>query len=119
MVRYIPLVIDIMSEFCDMCDNLLDPVFYNDELNFKCVSCNTIYPSDASQSLRFERVKGQAVHDGIMDNAVDDAATLKAIIPCIQSKCKGRIVKQIRIGKSMLLYNICTTCRTSWLYQGK
>lgn len=127
MVKYILLITlqshsqktkKTMSEFCNMCDNLLSPVFYNDELNFKCLSCNIIYPSNEIQSLRFERIKGNDAHDGIMENAVEDPATMKALISCIQNKCKGGVVKQIRVGKNMHLYNICTTCKTSWLYQG-
>ena len=55
------------------------------------------------------------VYQKILDKAVDDPATIKARINCINKKCNNDIVKQVRIGDDMRLYNICTLCRVQWL----
>ncbi len=106
-----------MYKFCKNCDNCLDSNYYNDELTFKCKMCNVTYLPDDEDSLRYERLKETDVmiYEKILNKAVDDPATLKAYVKCINTKCPGKIVAQVRIGEDMHLYNICTVCRTQWL----
>jgi hypothetical protein len=54
------------------------------------------------------------IYSKILDNALKDPVTLKAKKDCINPKCKGKLVKQVRIGDEMLLYNICLKCETKW-----
>ncbi len=106
-----------MSKFCENCDNLLVANFFNDELNFQCVLCNTSYAPDDEDTLRFERIKESNVmiFEKILNKAVDDPATIKAYVKCIKTDCSGKIAKQVRVGDDMRLYNICMKCRTQWL----
>ena len=55
------------------------------------------------------------IFEKIINKAVDDPTTYKTYKKCINEKCKGKIVKQLPIGKDMHLYNICTTCKIQWL----
>jgi DNA-directed RNA polymerase subunit M/transcription elongation factor TFIIS len=106
--------------FCDTCDNLLVPKFINEELVFSCESCFIQYKSFPEDSLRKERIKEKDVmiYEKILNKAADDPATIKANVKCInvQKKCKSNIVKQVRIGDDMRLYNICVECKMQWLY---
>lgn len=106
-----------MSKFCSYCDNLLIPNFHNEELSFKCMMCNSAYASNDEDTLRYENIKENDVmiFEKILNKAVDDPVTIKARVKCIKTKCDGKIVKQVRIGEDMRLFNICTTCRSQWL----
>jgi DNA-directed RNA polymerase subunit M/transcription elongation factor TFIIS len=106
-----------MAKFCIYCDNLLIPNFHNEELSFKCMMCNTMYPPNDEDTLRYERIKENDVmiFEKILNKAVDDPATIKAYVKCIKTKCTGKIVKQVRIGDDLRLFNICTICRSQWL----
>jgi len=106
-----------MSKFCEICDNLLNANFYNDELNFKCEMCQISYKPNEYDTLRYERIKENDVmiFEKILNKAVDDPATIKSYVNCIKTDCSGKIVKQVRIGDDMRLYNICMVCRTQWL----
>lgn len=106
-----------MSKFCENCDNLLMPNFFNDELNFKCVLCNTAYAPVEEDTLRYERIKESdiMIFEKILNKAADDPATKKAYVKCIKTKCPGKIVGQVLLGDDMRLYNICTTCKSQWL----
>ncbi len=106
-----------MAKFCTSCDNLLIPAFINEELIFKCVTCNDIYPSDDNDTLRYERVKEGdiLIFEKILNNAGDDPVTIKARVNCINTQCSGKIVKQVRVGDDMKLFNICVVCKTQWL----
>lgn len=104
-------------KYCEHCDNRLRPNFNNDELTFKCQSCHLNYKSDPEDTLRRERTKESniMIYEKILNKAVADPATIKASLNCKDSKCKGDIVKQVRIGNDMRLYNICITCNFQWL----
>ncbi len=106
-----------MTKFCKNCDNLLVPNFENDKLVFMCMLCRTRYASEAEDTLRYEYVKydNVMVFEKILSKAVDDPAVMKAYVNCINDKCGGKIVKRVRIGEDMRLYNICISCRTQWL----
>jgi DNA-directed RNA polymerase subunit M/transcription elongation factor TFIIS len=106
-----------MAKFCDNCDNLLISNFYNDELSFKCILCNSSYSPDDEDTLRYERIKESDVmiFEKNLNKAVKDPATLKAYVNCIMPKCSGKLVKQVRIGENMRLYNICIECGAQWL----
>lgn len=106
-----------MSKFCEACDNLLQAYYNNDRINFRCVKCHLIYESDDKDTLRYEKIKESNVmiYEKILNKAVDDPATIKAYMKCVNDKCSGKIVKQVRLGDDMRLYNICTTCRSQWL----
>lgn len=105
-------------KFCSVCNNLLSAVFTNDKLTFNCDICHISYPSSPSDSLRKERIKESdiMIHKVNLNKAVDDPATMKAYVKCLDKKCKGDIVKQVRIGSDMRLYNICMTCKSQFLY---
>ncbi len=106
-----------MASFCTNCANLLIPSFYNDELNFKCVMCSEIYPPKPEDTLRSERIKENDVmiFEKNLNKAADDPATIKAHVNCINEKCPSKIVKQVRIGDDLKLFNICVRCKTQWL----
>lgn len=104
-------------QFCEMCNKLLVPSFANDKLTFTCELCILSYESKPEDTLRSSRFKESniMVFQKILDKAVDDPATIKARVKCLNKKCSGEIVKQVRIGEDMRLYNICTTCKLQWL----
>lgn len=106
-----------MATFCETCENLLSAKYINDELTFNCESCHISYKSKDEDTLRKERVKENDVmiYEKILNKAVDDPATIKARIKCLDKKCKNDIVKQVRINDdSASLYNICITCKKTW-----
>ena len=106
-----------MATFCNFCDKLLSPSFANETLSFKCDLCLVSFPATPEDSLRKERIKegNVMVYEKILNKAVDDPASLKAEIKCINKKCDSNIVKQVRVGDDMRLYNICVKCRVQWL----
>jgi DNA-directed RNA polymerase subunit M/transcription elongation factor TFIIS len=106
-----------MAKFCDICSNLVIPSFANDTITFKCGSCLISYPSEPVDTLRRERIKEADVNifNKILDKAVDDPVSIKARIKCKNTNCSGDIVKQVRVGQDMRLYNICCKCRMQWL----
>ena len=106
-----------MSKFCGICDNLLVAIYTNDELAFRCNTCFIPYKSSPEDTLRYEKIKESniMIFEKIMNKAVKDPATIKAKIDCIDTKCKGTIVKQVRVGSDMRLYNICEICEKRWL----
>jgi DNA-directed RNA polymerase subunit M/transcription elongation factor TFIIS len=106
-----------MAKFCISCDNLLVPDFVNEELIFKCVMCNETYPHDDVDTLRYERVKegDVLIFEKILNNAGKDPVTIKAHVNCINADCSGKIVKQVRVGDDMKLFNVCIICQTQWL----
>lgn len=101
-----------MSKFCSICDNLLTATFSDDVLSFVCETCFINYKSNPEDSLRRERIKEVDIRifSKILDKAEHDPATIKARIKCLNDKCSGTIVKQVRVGQDMRLYNICITC---------
>lgn len=105
-----------MVKFCKSCDNLLNIQFKNDELMFMCHICRIYYDSDDTDTLIYERVKNDnmMIFEKILRNASDDPAAIKAYKKCISCNCS--IVKQVRIGDQLRLYNICVKCKTQWLY---
>jgi DNA-directed RNA polymerase subunit M/transcription elongation factor TFIIS len=105
-----------MSKFCKYCYNILYPNVNNDELVFKCMSCHEVYPAEANDSLRYERTKEANISrfEKILNNTADDPAVLKARIQCV--KCDNDIIKQVRIGQDMKLFNVCPKCNTKWIY---
>lgn len=106
-----------MAKFCTYCDNLLIPNFINEELVFKCMMCNVMYPPNDGDTLRYERIKENdiMIFEKILNKAGDDPVTIKAKVNCIKTQCPGKIAKQVRIGDDMRLFNICTTCQSQWL----
>ena len=104
-----------MNKYCEQCHTLLQPNYTNDQLNFKCAQCELIYNYKPEDTLRYNRTKENNViiFKKILDKAVDDPVTKKTYKKCI--KCKNNIVKQIRIGEDMKLFNICIKCKTQWL----
>ena len=105
-----------MSNFCRICNNLVTTIYASEELKFKCMSCYTFTPFTDDDSLRYEKSyeSNVTIYEKILNNAVKDPASLKARIKCV--KCDNDIVKQVRIGKDLKLFNICTKCETKWLY---
>lgn len=106
-----------MTKFCAYCDNLLVPNFNNEVLIFKCMMCNIIYPPNDNDTLRYERIKENdiMIFEKILNKAADDPVTIKGRVNCIKTKCQGKIVKQVRIGEDMRLFNICVVCKSQWL----
>ena len=106
-----------MSKFCEICSNLLTPSFANDTITFRCGSCLTEYKSESTDTLRRERIKSADVNifNKILDKAIDDPAVLKAFIKCKNTNCSGDLVKQVRVGEDMRLYNICMKCKIIFL----
>jgi DNA-directed RNA polymerase subunit M/transcription elongation factor TFIIS len=104
-----------MNKFCNYCNNLLYTRFSNDELLFTCMSCYINFPYNESDTLRYSRTKENnvVIFEKILYKAVDDPSTLKKNMECV--KCDNNIVKQVRIGSDMKLFNICTKCKTQWL----
>jgi DNA-directed RNA polymerase subunit M/transcription elongation factor TFIIS len=109
----------INMRFCSICNNLLVPKFVDEQLVFSCQSCYIEYKSTDEDSLRWERVKEKniMIYEKILNKAADDPATLKAYVNCINAKknCSSKIVKQVRIGDDMRLYNVCVECHFIWL----
>jgi DNA-directed RNA polymerase subunit M/transcription elongation factor TFIIS len=107
-----------MVNFCKYCHNRLESIYISDELTLKCYKCNLFYKSTDEDSLRYESIKENDItsHQTILNKAVSDPATIKVKLDCINSKCKSKIVKQVRIGEQALLYNICVKCNEQWLY---
>ncbi len=103
--------------FCTICNNLLSSVFNNNTLALNCDKCTIVYPSKNEDSLRKERIKEDdiMVYEKILNKAVDDPVTIKVNMKCLDKKCKGTIVKQVRVGTDMRLYNICTICKSQFL----
>lgn len=101
-----------MSKFCKICDNLIYPLFYNDELAFKCMACNISYKSDDSDTLRHERIKevNIIIYENILKNSRNDPAVGLAHVKCIKAGCDGNLVKTVRVGDDMKLFNICRKC---------
>lgn len=107
-----------MVNFCKYCNNRLESIYISDELNFKCNKCSLYYKSTDEDSLRFERIKEADIqsHKTLLNKAAADPAVIKVKNKCINSKCKGNIAKQVRIGENALLYSICLTCGEQWLF---
>ncbi len=105
-----------MGKFCRFCANLLTESFANDVLSFRCQSCQLVYKAKPEDTLRYEKTKESdtTIYETILNRAVDDPATIKARVDCIK-KCGGKIVKQVRVGDDMKLFNICVKCHTRWL----
>lgn len=106
-----------MAKFCEICENLLSSNFANDKITFTCNVCHIAYASNASDTLRRERIKESDINifSKILDKAIDDPATIKAHLKCKNDKCSSTVVKQVRVGTDMRLYNICTICKIQWL----
>lgn len=106
-----------MAKFCEICENLLSSIFANDKITFKCVTCQIIYNSTSVDTLRRERIKESDtnIFSKILDKSAQDPATIKAYIKCKNDKCDGNIVKQVRVGQDLKLYNICLKCNMQFL----
>lgn len=104
-------------KFCTRCNNWVEANFNNDVLTFKCATCHIDYPSNQYDTLRKESIKESDLtqFSKIIDKAVYDPATIKASVDCKNSKCIGKLVKQIRIGEDMRLFNICMTCHNKYI----
>lgn len=104
-------------KFCTICNNLLNANFADNKLSFVCYTCKNTYKADPSDSLRKERIKEADVNifEKILEKAAQDPATIKAHINCRNDKCTGKLVKQVRVGSQLFLYNICLTCNLTWL----
>ena len=104
-------------KFCALCNNLLRTNIQNEELTFKCVSCNKLYPADASDTLRYESSKNKNanIFDYQLRDAGRDPVNIKARIPC--KKCKYPICKQVELSDDLKLFNICEKCGFKWLYE--
>jgi DNA-directed RNA polymerase subunit M/transcription elongation factor TFIIS len=104
-----------MTKFCDICNNLLVSTYTDDMLYFECMSCRTRYNHNKSDTLRYQSTKKKTViYRTLLEKSVDDPTVLKAYVDC--PKCDNKIVKQVRIGKNMELYNVCINCRYIWHY---
>jgi DNA-directed RNA polymerase subunit M/transcription elongation factor TFIIS len=106
-----------MAKFCDNCAIIVNPNFYNDELTFKCPICQTNFEADEEDSLRKERTKGSniMIHEKRLKTFIDDPTTMKIRMDCVKKGCNNKIIKQIRIGENLQLFNGCVKCRTQWL----
>jgi DNA-directed RNA polymerase subunit M/transcription elongation factor TFIIS len=106
-----------MAKFCEICENLLLPNFSENKINFICNICHISYASDSVDTLRRERVKESDINifSKILNKANDDPCTIKARIKCKNDKCVSDVVKQVRVGQDLKLYNICTVCNLQWL----
>lgn len=106
-----------MAKFCDICENLLLPNFTDNKIIFRCNTCLISYPSNATDTLRRERIKESDINifSKILDKSSMDPATIKAHIKCKNDKCSGNLVKQVRVGQDMRLYNVCLTCSFQFL----
>ena len=105
-----------MAKFCDVCEALLIPIYTDEKMAFQCVPCRIAFPPEPVDTLRYEKnkVMDTAIHELALTRAADDPTNIKANIKCINS-CGGTIVKQIRVGDDMKLFNTCLKCKTSWL----
>lgn len=104
-----------MKYFCDNCNNLLDINTNNDELTFKCMTCYTVYKSEADDSMRYEETTGGnlIIFQTILNEAVNDPASLKERITC--PKCKNCMAKTARLGSELRLIYICEKCKFQWI----
>jgi hypothetical protein len=82
-----------------------------------CNSCHSQYEAVASDTLRYEYVKEPDVmiFETILNKAGEDPVTIKAHQRCVNAKCGNEIIKQVRIGADLRLYNICVKCNAQWL----
>ena len=105
-----------MVKFCFYCGNLLYAYYENNEqLFFMCNNCHIPYDPDVEDTLRYSRNKNNVTISikKILNNTIDDPAVVKVYKDCIE--CDGKIVKQIRIGDNLDLFNICLKCKKQWL----
>jgi DNA-directed RNA polymerase subunit M/transcription elongation factor TFIIS len=106
-----------MSIFCNICNNLLTVITTNDDLYFKCTSCNKKFDYEPVDTLRYEEVIGTSLlmYKTILQHAGKDPVNPKVRKACINQKCDSTIVKQVRHEGDMRLINICIDCNEQWL----
>lgn len=105
-----------MKGFCRDCQNLLKTEIENEELVLYCFCCRNKYPALPEDTLCDEQVKegNVAIYERILNKAGKDPVNLKAFVNC--RRCTNTVVRQVRIGEDMKLFNVCTKCHHKWLY---
>ena len=103
-------------DFCQYCNNLLQPNTHGEKLTFECKSCYSIYPSQPKDTLRYEEIKGGniLIYDKILAGAAHDPLNPKIYLICPQ--CSNNLAKQIRLGDDMRLINTCLKCNYQWMH---
>jgi LSD1 subclass zinc finger protein len=105
-----------MKGFCTDCRNLLSFFIKDGDLHLRCAACQKEYESTPEDSLIYEENLNTniAVFDRILKKAGKDPVNLKAMTDC--RKCPSKVVRQVRIEKEMILFNVCTECNYAWPY---
>jgi len=103
--------------FCDNCANLLEATFIDNKMILRCVTCALSNEPSVEDTLRKQRIKEPdvTIHQVLRKKAYADPTIEKIFLKCRDSKCSGTIAKMVRVGVDGRLYNICVTCKTSWL----
>lgn len=98
-----------MPKFCKECKSLLTPN-YKSILEFKCEQCNLEYPSEPSDTLRYEMVVDNRManterYNVFLNNAAFDDAGRKVNTEC--EKCHAPYVTLTYVGPSMQAIYVC------------
>ncbi len=102
-------------KLCEQCNNLLQPIYTNDEFFFECPTCKITYDVTPDDTMRFKKTDtGNIVmFKKIMKNAHKDSTFTKVEIDC--TNCgKMVIARQTRVGSELSLLNKCTKCMSIW-----
>jgi len=105
------------NHFCRDCHILLNTEIENEELVKSCCKCKNVYEALPDDTLCYEysTAGNISIYEIILKKAGRDPVNLKAAIKC--GKCSNGLVRQVRVGEDMKLFNICTECSHHWLYE--
>lgn len=104
-----------MVKFCNFCKNILHIRYTNEDIIFICNACNEIHEKNDDDTLIYRKNYHNEFDnfEDILHNSKYDDVIKKEFKKCIS--CTNDIVKHVRVGNSMKLFNICTKCEEIWL----
>jgi DNA-directed RNA polymerase subunit M/transcription elongation factor TFIIS len=103
-----------MSNFCEVCNNVLDMNTRPDSLVYHCIPCSKSYELKAKDTLLYDNNKNTdtTIHRNILHSAGRDPTNQRVYKTC--DKCNNTVATQIRIGDNMVLVNTCVKCGNQW-----
>lgn len=107
------------SLFCEKCQSRLARNVVNNNLLFVCPKCKTTRPTSDSDTLVYTETKsersGISADSPILSNIFTDRTNLRVSGKCVDPKCDGDVVVQIRDGSDMMkLISGCPKCEKLW-----
>jgi DNA-directed RNA polymerase subunit M/transcription elongation factor TFIIS len=105
---------NIASDFCTTCHNLLAPQYRGDELTFVCSTCGQTRASTDEDTLRYQDAKGDETSK-LTDFLVigNDSMNPKVKVKC--PKCSGKYARASRLGDDARLIYGCISCQYQWM----